>query len=131
LSLVRAADPSEPVSLPGGILPAVRAEGSRSQPVAFLRDRFAQRIAAWSEAGLDTAALLFFPLLVVLPRGVAALISAAGRCAAGLVLSAGRSRLNSTRSTATMLLGCLLLWGPASAVSPVHPARTLIVAGRL
>ena len=49
-------------------MPAVRAEGLRSQLSAFLRDRFAERIAAWSEAGLDTAALLFFPLLVVLPR---------------------------------------------------------------
>ena len=128
---MRAADPSEPVSLPGGILPAVRAEGSRSQPVAFLRDRFAQRIAAWSEAGLDTAALLFFPLLVVLPRGVAALISAAGLCAAGLVLSAGRSRRNSALTIATMLLGCLLLWGTASALWSVNPVRSLIVVVRL
>jgi len=32
-------------------------------------------IARWCEAGLDAAVLLFFPLLVLLPRGIAALVS--------------------------------------------------------
>src|SRR5437899_6904393 len=51
-------------------------------------DQAAGRIAAWFEAGLDTAALLFFPLLVLVPRSIAPLVSAAGLCAAGLVVSA-------------------------------------------
>lgn len=128
---MRATEPSGPVSLTGGILPAVPAEGSQSQRFAFLRNRFAQRIAASSEAGLDTAALLFFPLLVLLPRGVAALVSAAGLCAAGLVLSTARSRLTSHLAFATMLLGGLLLWGTASALWSVNPVRSLVVAARL
>lgn len=85
----------------------------------------------WSEAGLDTATLLFFPLLVVLPRGVAALVSAAGLCAAGLVLSASEIRLTRILLVAAMLLGCLLVWGTASAVWSVDPVRSLVVAVRL
>jgi O-antigen ligase len=103
----------------------------RSQPFPFFRNRFAQRIAVWSEAGLDTATLLFFPLLVVLPRGVAALVSAAGLCAAGLVLSASEIRLTRILLVAAMLLGCLLVWGTASAVWSVDPVRSLVVAVRL
>lgn len=128
---MRAAGSSRPVSLTGVTSPAVRAEASRSQPFAYLQNRFAQPVAAWSEAGLDIAALLFFPLLVVLPRGVAALVSAAGLCAAGLVLSTGRSRLTPRLAVATMLLGGLLLWGTASALWSVNPVRSLVVAARL
>jgi O-antigen ligase len=106
-------------------------EGLRSQSFPFFRNRFAQRIAAWSEAGLDTATLLFFPLLVVLPRGVAALVSAAGLCAAGLVLSASEIRLTRILLVASMLLGCFLVWGAASAVWSVDPMRSLVVAARL
>jgi len=128
---VGATDPSKPVSLTGGVLPAVQAEGSRFQFFAFLRSRFARRIAACSEAGLDAAALLFFPLLVVLPRGVAALVSTAGLCAAGLVLSAGGIRLTRTLLVVAMLLACLLLWGTTSALWSVNPVRSLVVAARL
>ncbi len=109
----------------------MRAEGLWSDPFPFLRNRFAQRVAAWSEAGLDTAALVFFPLLVVLPRGVAALVSAAGLCAAGLVLSASRIRLTPILLVATISLGCLLLWGTASALWSVNPMRGLVVAAQL
>ena len=126
-----ATDPSKPVSLTGGVLPAVQAEGSRFQFFAFLRSRFARRIAACSEAGLDAAALLFFPLLVVLPRGVAVLVSTAGLCAAGLVLSAGGIRLTRTLLVVAMLLACLLLWGTTSALWSVNPVRSLVVAARL
>jgi O-antigen ligase len=122
---VTAAGRSEPETTAVGILRAIQAEGS------FFRNRFAQRIAAWSEVGLDTAALLFFPVLVVLPRGIAALVSAAGLCAAGLVLSAGRTKLNPMLLAATTLLGCLLLWGTASALWSVNPMRSLAVAIRL
>jgi O-antigen ligase len=128
---VRAANPSEPVSLTGGTLPAPRAEGSRSRSFPFLQNRVAQRIAAWCEAGLDTAALILFPLLVVLPRGIAALVSAAGLCAAGLVLSASGIRLTRNFLVAAMLLGCLLVWGTASALWSVDPVRSLVVAVRL
>ena len=130
LSLVRAASPSEPTSAARDMLPEMRAEGLWSDPFPFLRNRFAQRVAAWSEAGLDTAALVFFPLLVVLPRGVAALVSAAGLCAAGLVLSASRIRLTPILLVATISLGCLLLWGTASALWSVNPMRGLVVAAR-
>ncbi len=114
-----------------GTSPAVRAEAWRSQLLALLRTRFARRIAAWSEVGLGAAALLFFPLLVVLPRGVAALVSAAGLCAAGLVLARGRSRPTSHLAVATMLLGCLLLWGTASALWSINPVRSLVVTAQL
>jgi hypothetical protein len=96
-----------------------------------LRSRFARRIAAWSEAGLDTAALQIFPLLVVLPRGIAALVSAAGLCAAGLVLSASGTRLTRIFLVAAALLGCLLAWGTVSALWSVDPVRSLVVAVRL
>jgi O-antigen ligase len=85
----------------------------------------------WSEAGLDTITLLFFPLLVVLPRGVAVLVSAAGLCATGLVLSVSGIRLTRILPVAAMLLGCLLLWGTASALWSFNPMRSLFVATRL
>jgi exopolysaccharide production protein ExoQ len=117
--------------LTGGILPAGREDSSRSRSFPFLRSRFARSVAAWSEAGLDTAAVLIFPLLVVLPRGIAALVSAAGLCAAGLVLSASGMRLTRILLVAAMLLGCLLAWGTASALWSVDPVRSLVVAARL
>ena len=88
-------------------------------------------MAAWAEAGLDATALVFFPLLVVLPRGIAGLVSVAGLCAAGLVLSASRIWLTRILLVVTMLLGCLLLWGTASALWSVNPMRSLVVAARL
>ena len=128
---MRAANPSEPVSLTGGTLAAPRAEGSRSRSFPFLQNRVARRIAAWCEAGLDTAVLILFPLLVVLPRGIAALVSAAGLCAAGLVLSASGIRPTRNFLVAAMLLGCLLVWGTASTSWSVDPVRSLVVAVRL
>jgi exopolysaccharide production protein ExoQ len=119
------------MSLTRGILPGRAAGGSRSQPFPYLRNRFAQLIAAWAEAGLGTAALVFFPLLVVLPRGVAALVSAAGLCAAGLVLSTSGIKLTRNLLVAAVLLGVLLLWGTASALWSVNPLRSLVVAARL
>jgi exopolysaccharide production protein ExoQ len=119
------------MSLTRGILPGRQAGGSRSQPFPCLRNRFAQLVAAWAEAGLGTAALVFFPLLVVLPRGVAALVSAAGLCAAGLVLSTSGIKLTRNLLIAAVLLGALLLWGTASALWSVNPSRSLVVAARL
>jgi O-antigen ligase len=127
---VRAADPSGRASAPAGLLAATRAAGSRSRASLFLPNRFTRRVAAWSETGLGIAALLFFPLLVLLPRGTAALVSAAGLCAAGLVLAAGRSRPSPILAAAT-LLGGLLLWGATSALWSVNPMRSLVVSARL
>jgi exopolysaccharide production protein ExoQ len=92
---------------------------------------YSRRIAAWSEAGLATASVLLFPLLVLLPRGMAALASAAGLCAAGLVLSANRKLLSPALAIAALLLGCLLVWGAVSALWSVDPIRSLAVAARL
>jgi exopolysaccharide production protein ExoQ len=99
--------------------------------IPFPPNRIARQIAGWSEAGLDTAALLFFPLLVLLPRGIAALASAAGLCAAGLVLSASRKKLNPTLALTAILLAILVFWGTVSAAWSVDPIRTLTVATRL
>jgi len=93
--------------------------------------RIARRVAAWCEAGLDATALPFFPLLVIVPRGVAALISVAGLCAAGLVLSTGGPKSRPALATVGALLGCLLLWGMASAIWSVDWLRSLIITARL
>jgi O-antigen ligase len=74
---------------------------------------------------------LFFPLLVLLPRGIAALASAAGLCAAGLLLSVGCKRLSSTLGFAAMLLACVVFWGAVSALWSVNPTRSLEMAARL
>jgi len=100
-------------------------------PTRSTSDRIARRVAAWCEAGLDAAALPFFPLLVIAPRGVAVLISVAGLCAAGLVLSTAGPKPRPALATPTALLGCLLLWGTASATWSVDWLRSLIVAARM
>jgi len=128
---VRAAGPSEPGPAAAGFVAAMQTAGVRSRPSPFLPKRFATQIAAWSEAGLDAAALIFFPLLVLLPRGTAALISAAGLCACGLVLAAGRIRLTPMLAVAIALLGSLLVWGAVSALWSVDPLRSLAVSLRL
>jgi hypothetical protein len=75
--------------------------------------------------------LLFLPLLVLVPRGMAALASVAGVCAACLVLATTRERLSLALSLAAVLLGGLVLWGAISALWSVAPMRTLAVAARL
>jgi O-antigen ligase len=105
-----------------------------SGPSALARltsDRTARRIAVYCEAGLDAAAIPFFPLLVLVPRGVAALVSVAGLCAAGLVLSTGAPRPRPALAVVAALLGCLLVWGTASALWSADPLRSLVVAARL
>jgi len=110
--------------------------GSEKAQTSTLRvlisDQAAQRIGVWLEAALDMAALLFFPLLVVLPRGIAVLVSAAGLCAAGLVLAIGYYPRPRPLLTATAaVLGCLLFWGTASALWSVDLQRALVMAARL
>ena len=73
----------------------------------------------------------FFPLLVLVPKGIAVLVSVAGLCAAGLVLSTGGPRPHPALVLAAALLGCLLVWGTASAFWSVNPLRSLIMAARL
>ncbi len=112
----------------------MRVGGARSLFVLGVPDllnRNARRVAVWSEAGLDIAALLFFPLLALVPRGMAALASVAGLCAACLLLSTKRKRLSAALSLAAMLLGGLLFWGAISALWSVAPLRSLAVAARL
>jgi exopolysaccharide production protein ExoQ len=131
---LRGADHPEPVAGTAAILSAMRVRRPGSQreyALPTFPDRIAGPLAVGCEAGLDAAALLFFPLLVLLPRGIAALASAAGLCAAGLLLSAGRGRLSSTLGFAAMLLACLVFWGAVSALWSVNPTRSLAMALRL
>jgi O-antigen ligase len=88
-------------------------------------------LAAGCETGLAVAALLFFPLLVVVPRGIAPLAAAAGLFGAGLVWSKdGRSTLSALAFPAAFL-AALLVWGVVSAAWALDPARALEQAARL
>ncbi len=119
---------------PAAILPAARRGPLWSEPYrhdTFFPSRISQPLATLSEAGLAIAAILFFPLLVLVPRGTAALTSVAGLCAAGLLLSAGRRRISPTLGLTALLLGSLLLWGALSALWSLHPGRSLTVVARL
>ena len=106
-------------------------ESAHSALSRFTSDQTARRIAAWCEAGLDAAAVPFFALLVLAPRGVVPLISVAGLCAAGLALSTDGPRSRPILALLAALLGCLLVWGTASAWWSVDPLRSLIIAARL
>ena len=111
--------------------PASRAKRPLLQSLFPSEGWISRPFGAACELGLDAAALLFFPLLVVLPRGIAALVSVAGVCAAGQAVSAGRNRIPGVVSAAGTLLGCLVLWGAASALWSIDPLRSLVVALRL
>ena len=105
-----------------------------SAPSALSRltsDRTARGIAAWCEAGLNAASVLFFPLLVVVPRGIVPVVSVAGACATGLVLSASGPRPRLALAPTATLLACLLVWGAASALWSVDSLRSLVIAARL
>ena len=75
--------------------------------------------------------MLFFPLLVVVPRGIVPVFSVAGVCATGLVLSASGPRPRPAFAPAATLLGCLVFWGAASALWSGDSLRSLVIAGRL
>jgi exopolysaccharide production protein ExoQ len=89
------------------------------------------RLAIGLEAGLDAAALLFLPVLVLAPRGVAALTSVAGLFAAGLVLCSNRPVWRPGLAVPAVLIGLLLVWGIASAIWAIDPLRALDQAARL
>jgi len=90
-----------------------------------------RQLAIGFEAGIDMAALLFFPLLVLVPRGVAALVSAAGLCAAGLVLLRRGVEPRLLFGCTAVMLSCLLFWAAISAFWSPDPWRSLILAARL
>jgi O-antigen ligase len=91
-----------------------------------------RRLAAANEVGLGIAALLFFPLLVVVPRGIAPLASVAGLLGAGLVLAGNRQPLLPPAFAVPMaLLVALLTWGGVSALWSIDPLRSLEQAARL
>ena len=85
-----------------------------------------------AEAALGAASLVFFPLLVLAPRGLAALASAAILC--GLVLAAGQGPRSLARDFLTLpaaLLATLALWGAVSAAWAPDPLRALDQAARI
>ncbi len=84
------------------------------------------------EAGLCITALLFFPLLVVVPRGIAPLASVAGLLGVGLVLSESpQSVWRHVLTVPAALLTTLVVWGAISASWAPDPWRSLDQAGRL
>lgn len=97
---------------------------------SFVVDR-AGRTALGFEAGLDAAALLFFPLLVLLPRGIAALTAVAGLLAGGLLVVQGaRPVLRPGLGAAATIFGLLVVWGLLSAAWSIDPVRALGEAAR-
>ena len=97
----------------------------------MISDQAKRQLAVWFEAGVGTAALLFFPVLVVVPRGAAALVSAAGLCAAGLVFLARGFELRPLFARAAAVLACLLVWAMVSALWSPDPGRSLALVARL
>ena len=89
----------------------------------------------WLPAALETAlcaaALLFFPLLIVAPRGIAALASVAGVVGGGLVLARGRALGPSYLSAPGLILAALVGWGALSAAWAIAPPRALEQAAGL
>lgn len=128
---MRTADPSRSTAAGTPLLPAARRPYRRRLAFPAFAARNSPAIAAWTEAGLDAAALIFFPLLVLAPRGTAALVSLAGLCALGLLLSTTRGRVSPALLLAAVLLGGLLVWGAGSALWSVNAMRSLTVAARL
>ncbi|HXC91508.1 MAG TPA: O-antigen ligase family protein [Stellaceae bacterium] len=115
----------------GGHLGA--AVGARAEPSRCAVTRTTPPwLAATCEAGLGAAALLFFPLLVVAPRGIAPLAASAGLFSAGLILPRGREPAHfRALAVPAALLASLLVWGAVSAAWSPEPQRALVEAARL
>ena len=91
-----------------------------------------RRLAVACETGLDIAALVFFALLVLVPRGIAPLAAVAGLLGAGLVLlQERRSALRHARSAPAAIFALLVVWGAISAAWSPDPLRSLDQAARL
>jgi O-antigen ligase len=92
----------------------------------------AGRAAAGCEGGLNAAVFLFFPLLVVLPRGVAALTSVAGLLAGGLLWSRGaRPALRRGLAVPAAIFCVLVAWGLLSVAWSIDPLRALLQDARI
>jgi exopolysaccharide production protein ExoQ len=89
-----------------------------------------RRIGLCFEFGLDAAAFLFLPILVLVPRGIAPLAAVAGVLAIGLIMPNGMAALRALQLPA-MLLGALLVWATVSASWSVTPAHSLVTAAHL
>jgi O-antigen ligase len=88
-------------------------------------------VALWCEAGLDIAALVFLPLLVLAPRGAAPLDTVASLCAGGLLLAARRQLRWSGLAAPAALFATITVWGAVSAAWAPEPWRSLGLAARL
>ncbi len=115
---MRAGEPSSRARRRVGLRVSATALGRRRLAVAF-------------ETGLDLSALLFFPLLILAPRGIAALASVAGLFAAGLILAAKRPLWRPDLAVPAALVAALLIWGAVSALWSIDPLRSLDLAARL
>lgn len=106
---------------------AVRADGALAPVVSTV-----SLLARGCEAGFGIAALLFFPLLVVAPRGIAPLAAVGGLFGAGVILSKTRRfSFPAALAVPTALLAALLIWGMISSVWSLNPLRSLEQAARL
>jgi exopolysaccharide production protein ExoQ len=94
-------------------------------------DRGRSWLFAALEAGLCVAALLFFPLLVLVPRGIAPLASITGLLGLGLVYAKSRHSLFSHLLSvpAGILIG-LTIWGALSASWAPDPPHSLLQSAR-
>ena len=89
-------------------------------------------LQAWLEAGLCLVALLFLPLLVVVPRGIAALATVAMVIGAGLVLSqSGRPVLSGVATVPAAIFAALVVWGLWSALWSPDPMHSLPRAAKV
>ena len=82
------------------------------------------------EFGLDLCVFLFLPILVLASKGVAPLIAVAGLCALGIDAANLRAAWYRVRGLA-LLFALLVLWGLASSLWAIQPARSLLIALRL
>ncbi|MBV8737836.1 MAG: O-antigen ligase family protein [Alphaproteobacteria bacterium] len=89
------------------------------------------RLLTALEAGLCVAALLFFPLLVLVPRGIAPLASVTGLLGVGLVYAKSRHSLfeHLLSVPAGILIG-LTVWGALSALWSPDPSHSLLQSAR-
>ncbi|HWD59624.1 MAG TPA: O-antigen ligase family protein [Stellaceae bacterium] len=82
------------------------------------------------ELGLDICAFVFLPLLVLAARGAAPLVAVAGLCALGIAAPVGALAWRRVRGLAA-LFAAVVLWGLASALWAIDPARSMLIALRL
>ncbi len=94
--------------------------------------KVASGLPASLETGLYLVAFLFLPLLVVVPRGIAALATVAMLLGAGLVLSPNhRPVLRQIAAVPTALFAVLVVWGLLTALWSPDPMHTLPRAAKV